>query len=342
MPEVTVVITAYNLEKYLPECLDALRNQTFRDFDLLIVNDCSKDSTPQIVSRFAEEHPGRVQFVSTAHNLGKPGRVRNYALDSGLVTGKYVIFLDGDDTPELTFLEKLHTAAERDGAQIALCAYDRFEDGTGHVLCEEMRGFPGVIELPAEDDVLAFLNGSLWNKLIRTEIIGDVRIPDFSVGEDLCFGLALFGKCTRIACVDEVLLHYRVHAGSVISNTDLATIRAFAAECARLLDETKTQPLLHDMIALVTFIHIGISMAMRAWDNGKIDNRAFLRENRDYLKRQGLLSGSRFLRLSSLRRHGVRGAAIWACKVCYRLRAMGAFLGLYNLFKKCFKIDVKF
>ncbi len=343
MPEITVVITAYNLQAYLPECLDGLRAQTFQDFDVLLVNDCSTDGTMAVAADYAAKSDGQIHLLTTPQNLGRPGRVRNFALDSGRITGKYVIFLDGDDRTEPAFLEKLHSAAESNNAEIALCAYDRFENGTEHVLCEEMRGFPAVIELYARnDDVLAFLNGSLWNKLIRTELIGELRVPDFNAGEDLSFSLALYARCTRIACLDEILFHYRVRPGSVIAGTDAATIRAFAAECARLLAQCRADLSLYEVTALAVFIHIGISMAMRAWDNPDVPTRPMLREIRCFLSEQGVLRGRRFLRLSSLAKHGVRGLAIWVCKWCTRLRSMVMFLGAYNLFKKIFHMDVKF
>ncbi|MBQ7545908.1 MAG: glycosyltransferase family 2 protein [Clostridia bacterium] len=342
MPEITVVITAYNLERFLPVCLDGLRAQTFQDFDVVIVNDCSTDRTAEIAAGFAAQEGERVHLLSTPQNLGRPGRARNFALDSGLVTGKYVIFLDGDDETEPTFFEKLYNAAQQNDAQIALCAYDRFEDGTGHVLCEEMHGFPAVIDLPAADDVLAFLNGSLWNKLIRTELIGDTRIPDFSAGEDLSFSAALYMRCSRIVCVDEVLFHYRVRPGSVIAGTSAETIRAFAHACAALLNSCKDDSAMYETVALTTFIHIGISMAMRAWDNPDVPTRDMLREIRTFLRDQSILRGRRYLRLSSLLRHGVRGMAIWVCKWCTRLHCMNMFLGAYNFFKRIFHIDVKF
>lgn len=342
MPEITVIISAYNLEEYLGMCFSDLEQQSFKDFEVIIVNDCSRDNTSELAAAYVAKHLGAAHLITTPQNLGCPGRARNFALDSGLVRGKYIIFLDGDDTLEPDFLEKLHTAAVSTAAEITLCAYDRFEDATGRVLCQEMRGFPTVIDLPSEDDVLAFINGSLWNKLILTAIIGDTRMPDFRVGEDLCFLFSLYRKCRRIACLDDFLIHYRVHTSSVISNTDLETIRLFSAEMSRLLQSSRYNFDLFEVTALAAFIHIGISMAMRAYDNQSISNRAFLVKNKHFLQTQGLLRGRKFLKLCSLAKHGIRGISIWVCKQLYRINMMSIFLGFYTWMKRTLKIDVKF
>ena len=218
MPEITVVITTYNLEAYIGACLEELFSGTYQDFDVVLVDDCSKDKTVSIIKAYAEKFPGRIHSAFLQKNLGSPAKTRNWALDSGFIDGKYVVFLDGDDSLEPEYLEKLHTLALQNGADVAVCAYDRVEEGSGRVLCTEMQGFPALMTLPPEDDTLAFINGALWNKLFRSDIALAHRIPDFKVGEDLCYQQAIYRDCSSIACTDEVLIHYRVRTASVISN----------------------------------------------------------------------------------------------------------------------------
>lgn len=343
MPEITVIVTAYNLEKYIGTCLDELRAQTFRDFEVLIVDDCSKDQTMARAREKAADFPLPIRVIETPQNLGAPGKARNYALDHGnLLGGGYVIFLDGDDSIEPDFLEKLHTLARETGAEIAICAYDRFEEETGHVLCREMQGFPREIALPPQDDTLAYINGSLWNKLIRTETIGDTRIADFKVGEDLSFMLALYDKCGKIAFTDEMLIHYRVRSASIISNTQEETIYRFAGEVLRLCEQTP-HPWMKDILAEVAFIHIGISMPLRAYSSDSIEMKPLLKWIAAYFADHfGGLHGCKWLSFPTVLRHGIRGAGLWGAKLCYWAHCFPLFLKAYAFLTRTLRIDIKF
>ena len=342
MPEITVVITSYNLESYIAGCLDELFGQSFQDFNILIVDDCSKDRTVLMIRDYQSNFPGRLRLIEREKNLGSPARTRNAAMDSGFIDGRFVIFLDGDDHLEPDFLEKLHTAALRTNADITLCGYDRIDEETGRVLCTEMTSFPILLHLPPQDDSLCFINGSLWNKLIRTDLIGNTRIPDFKVGEDVSFLQALYAKAVSVAGVQDVLIHYGVRGGSVISNTQPETIRAFADELAQLY-QAQREPVLRENLALLAFIHLGISMAARAYDNPSVQIGEHLRWTRRYLYTQfdGLRT-CRFLRLPSLVRHGVKGYALYICKLLYKFHCFSLFLFLYRFVRRLLHVDFKF
>lgn len=342
MPEITVAVTTHNLERYICTCVEEILGQTFSSFEILIYDDCSTDRTRALLAELQAEFPAQIRVICGEAPLKSPAKARNAILDSGLIKGKYIVFLDGDDRIEENFLEKLYAAAQKEQADIALCAYDRFEEGTGHVLCEEMRGFPAVISFPPERGLAAFINGSLWNKLISVECIGPTRLPLFSAGEDLSFLLALYDKCRRIACVDEALIHYRVRESSVISNIQEETVHQFAWELLRLR-ATTAQPWLKDTLELVAFIHIGISMPLRVYSNPDADISALLRWVSAYFRQNfSWFRGQRLLQLPALLRYGVKGAGVWAAKICYRAHCFRLFLWLYQTVTQRLHIDIKF
>ena len=342
MPEITVGVTAFNLEKYVYNCIQDLHRQTYQSFEILIYDDCSTDRTREYLAELKEQFPAQIQVIYGEIPLKSPAKARNAILNSGLIRGKYIVFLDGDDRIEENFLEKLYVAAQKEQADIALCAYDRFEDETGHVLCEEMRGFPAVISFPPEHGLAAFINGSLWNKLISVECIGTTRLPLFSAGEDLSFLLALYDKCRKIACVDEVLIHYRVRGSSVISNTEEETVHQFAQELLRLRTGT-AKPWLKDTLELVAFIHIGISMPLRIYNNPDSDIDSLLRWVSAYFGQNfSWFRGQKLLQLPMLLRYGVKGVGLWTAKICYRIHCFRLFLWLYQAVTQRLHIDIKF
>lgn len=330
---VTVVITAYKLEAYLPSCLDCLFAQTYEAFDVLIFDDASPDRTLDIALAYQARSPGRFRVFELPENTGSAAGVRNIALDSGEIRGDYVLFLDGDDLLESDMIEKLVNAACANDADIAICAFDRLYEDTGRSSKPELGWLAGGRVIRPEAGDLAYINTSLWNKLIRRELIGDKHLPEISVGDDALFLLALYEKCERFAFVEEPLLHYRVWANSVISRTNMRDIEKFGNEFVRLYSSIHTQPM-RDTVAVAAFVHMGLSMAMRAAANPNTPIRGFtawagnmFRVNFDDFKGVVLLSMR-----SLFKRKG--GALIWLSKWAYRLGLAPVMLALMRVFSR--------
>ncbi|MBR1579074.1 MAG: glycosyltransferase family 2 protein [Selenomonadaceae bacterium] len=113
---VTVIVPMYNVEKYIEPCLRSLLEQTVRDFEVIVVDDCSTDRSPSIVNGLSAEFNGRLTLLKMKKNNGAPGLPRNLALKSA--RGKYVSFLDSDDLLMPTALEELISIAESTAADV--------------------------------------------------------------------------------------------------------------------------------------------------------------------------------------------------------------------------------
>lgn len=342
MPKITVIVTTYNIEMLIAECFDELLTQTFQDFNILVIDDASTDNTPGIISEYRDRHPGRFQTIFIDKNMGSPSLTRNAALDSGMVDGEYLIFLDGDDRIEQDFLETLYNMVLEYQAEIAVCAYERVVIETGYILCVEMQGFPKVIDVPPYGDIPAFINSALWNKLIKVSLIGEHRLPPFRVGEDLCFFCSILQGSVRIAFTDKILVHYQVRKISNISTVTPVIVYALADELHRIYSNCDIQDL-KDTLELIVFIHIGLSMPIRIKNNPDVSTRKHLIWTREYLYRNfNMFRGSRFLRLASLKQRGARGYMIRMALLLYKWRTPGLFLLAYTLYTKALKKDVKF
>lgn len=341
MYEITVIITAYNLQNYINKCFSELFEQTFQNFNILVVDDCSTDNTVKIISSWKEKYPDRIKTIFLKENLGMPAKTRNVALDSGLIDGNCIVFLDGDDSIDSQFLHKMHTALINNEAGVAICAYDRVEADTGHILCTEMTGFPKIIEMPPQDDMLAFINTSPWNKLWRKEVFENARFPEFKVGEEVALQFERYSKCERIAFINEPLIHYRVRKESVISNTSRETILRFADELKRCY--YKQTGVFKDIMGIIVFLHIGVSMAVRAADNNNIRLREHLNWTRTYFDKDfGWFKNNRFFKLKSFTKHGMKGVMLWFCFWAYRINCFGVLLQGFRIMRKVFRIDIKF
>lgn len=114
---ISIITTVYNVEEYLTECLTSILKQTFNDFELIIVNDCSTDNSLKIINEFRDKDK-RIKLINNENNIGC-GMSRYLALKEA--KGDYISFIDGDDYIDETFLEKLYEAVIKNNADISCC-----------------------------------------------------------------------------------------------------------------------------------------------------------------------------------------------------------------------------
>ena len=118
-PVVSVIIPLYNAEKFIGECLDSLLNQTFKNFEVIVVDDCSTDSSCAVVESYVPKFGGRLKLVHMNKNSGKPSLPRNKGL--AISRGEYVYFTDNDDLITPTAFEELYTLAKDFDADVVYC-----------------------------------------------------------------------------------------------------------------------------------------------------------------------------------------------------------------------------
>ena len=119
LPAISVVIPMYNVERFIGACLDSLLAQTFQNFEVIIVDDCSTDNSVAIVQSYAEKFSGRLKLKKMLKNTGSGTEPRYCGLKYSC--GKYVYFMDNDDALTPTALEELYTLAEKFDADVVYC-----------------------------------------------------------------------------------------------------------------------------------------------------------------------------------------------------------------------------
>lgn len=208
---VSVVINIYNGEKYIEKCVQSILNQTFADFELIIVDDGSNDNTAQIIDNIAFSDK-RIRVYHTM-NKGLSGS-RKYGLS--LMYGQYGIFLDCDDWVESDWLELLFIAVTRENADLAICEYYEEYDYTNKH-----------IEITEQDDVIDYTRDLIhgrtwcvvWNKLFKVDIVRKYGIdfePNARYWEDVPFSISYSLYCNKIAYVHKPLYHYvKTNTGSL-------------------------------------------------------------------------------------------------------------------------------
>lgn len=211
MAEISVIIPAYNCAKYLELCLTSIKNQTFKDSEVIIIDDGSTDSTADIARKFAEKNANFL--VKSTKNEGVSS-ARNTGLS--LAKGKYVTFVDADDFLPAKALQTLYAAIKKSGADIAIAKNGYYKDGKSEpiTLTDEYALWDNSAALNAclEDDPLTFV---AWGKLYNKQFLGDIK---FEVGrrinEDAFFVFECFEKCSAVAVTQATCYLYRLNEKS--------------------------------------------------------------------------------------------------------------------------------
>lgn len=201
--KLSIIVPVYNADKYLEKCLDSLVNQTMDDYEVILVNDGSKDSSQSIIDSYVNQYPELIRAV-TVENGGQ-GRARNIGID--MARGAYIGFVDSDDWVASDMFEKLYTAVVEDDADMAVCdTVQCFDDGSEVYL--PMSRFESAMEITT----------AVWNKLFKKELVEGIRFPEGLWYEDAEFVIKTMLGCKNIARVGEGLYFYRCGQQSTMNN----------------------------------------------------------------------------------------------------------------------------
>lgn len=206
---VSVIVPVYNSELYLGRCLDSVIKQTYRDLQIILVDDGSKDKSSEICEQYALKDD-RIE-VYHLENRGV-SNTRNYALTK--VRGEYVQFVDSDDKIKLNMVETMVRAIEKSNADMAVCNYVKDFDDI-HI-CNARLEFPGIYTnkeylLNTLRDPGHHYYGVVWNKLYRSSIIARNKIrfdESVDLGEDFIFNLSYLLNSEKVKVCIQSLYYY--------------------------------------------------------------------------------------------------------------------------------------
>ena len=202
-PRVSVIMPAYNAERYLEQAVASVRAQTITDWELLILDDASTDSTAAVAEACAASDV-RIRFYRNEQNLGSAA-TRNRALT--LARGPWIAFLDSDDLWRADKLERQLLLAQQSGAPLVYSAYTMFTDD----------GRKSLYSVPARVDYEALLRENVIGcstVLLRRDALGDHRFSPEFYHEDYALWLELLRSgCSAAGCT-EPLMDWRVHANA--------------------------------------------------------------------------------------------------------------------------------
>lgn len=258
-PKVSVIVPAYNCEKYIGKCIESICNQTYSNIEILIINDGSKDNTKDVINSFVNKD-NRIVYIEQK-NSG-PSAARNAGLDNA--SGEYVMFVDSDDTVSEYYVKSLLDGILIEKSDLVCCGYIdisiygqlKYSDFTSssdnirkeNILTKVCKGTGGV----------------LWCKIFRKDIIDlyNIRMnKDIYMCEDLIFVLQYVSYCENFKYLDEYLYYYnRLNTNSISSNISKSYLRNYIDVCKHIetillnnnLGKNKVDTIISDRVQSVT------------------------------------------------------------------------------------------
>ena len=221
MAEVSIIVPVYQVEKYIRQCVDSILAQTFTDFELILVDDGSKDQSGKICDEYARmDTRGKVIHKEN----GGAADTRNRGMDQAV--GNYVMFVDSDDYLAPTMLECLYRNILNENADIAACNYlyffenDRKKDFATNVQSEVLTGTE-IFYYRKNERNYGFWT-VVWNKLMKRETVGKVRFRSGKYYEDEFWANEIYQMDIKIVTIPECLYYYRQHENSTMRQKKIA------------------------------------------------------------------------------------------------------------------------
>lgn len=203
--KVSVIVAAYNIQDYIVKCLESIANQTYKNLEVIVVDDGSSDNTGKLADEFAENDN---RFIVIHKENGGVSSARNRGID--VAGGDFIGFVDGDDTIENDMYEMLVNNAIKYDADISHCGYKLVENaketlihGTGNIIIQDRK--KGILDLMDG----SLIEPGIWNKIFRKKIVGDTRLDEgLKINEDLYFNILLFNKANKSVFEDKAKYYY--------------------------------------------------------------------------------------------------------------------------------------
>ena len=217
MSEISIIVPVYNVEQYLENCIESILNQTFKDFELILVDDGSTDNSGKICDIY-EKKDSRIKVIHK--NNGGLSSARNAGLD--IARGKYIGFVDSDDSIHPEMYEVLYNLIEKYKSDISCCNYKYTYDISNQN--HEELNLNEVIEMSNIESIEKLYDKDLgvklvvaWNKLYHKRLFDKIRYKVGRLHEDEFMAHRILYNSKKITYVDNELYYYLQREGSIMS-----------------------------------------------------------------------------------------------------------------------------
>lgn len=258
-PEISIIVPIFNVDEYLYRCLYSVSSQTFTDFEVIMVDDGSTDSSFDIAMGFEKvDH----RFKLYRNKVKGVSHARNFGIDAA--TGKYVAFVDSDDFVDPHYLHRLYYRAISTGADVVCCNYAVYSQESGDVHSIKLRkpkkgtytAVKAVKKTVSDWNMRSYLWNKLWNKSLFID--NNIRFPEMYF-EDLAIVSQLLYFANEVTVIDKCLYYYTRRKDSIVYSTNINKINDYVLALGvlrnffELQNDYKTYRINHLQLATTMF-----------------------------------------------------------------------------------------
>lgn len=216
MKKFSIIVPVYNVEKYLNNCLDSIINQTYKNFEVIIVNDGSPDNSQKIIDKYANKYPDKIK--SYIKKNGGLGSARNFGIERA--NGEYICFVDSDDFIEDNMLELLNNFVKDTNPDIVIFDNYIYTEKTGKKKLHPQ----GIVikETKASKKSMLLKMPGAWIKIYKTSLIKSNKIffVERKWYEDIAFSQKAILSAEHIEFYNKPLYNYVIRDGSIMNNNN--------------------------------------------------------------------------------------------------------------------------
>lgn len=216
-PTISVIVSIYNIEKYVARAVESICNQTYKDLEIILVDDGATDNSGKICDEFAIKD-SRIKVLHKEN--GGLSSARNEGVK--VATGEYIAFVDGDDWIDESMYEDMILAIQKYNADLAICNYKAVgKENTIDTSTENIAVFEGreTLKVFIEEDVRYQIQNAAWNKLYKRSLMGDLRFPEGKLFEDIVYTTKLLAKSKKCVYLDQAYYNYIFDRSDSIMNS---------------------------------------------------------------------------------------------------------------------------
>jgi len=216
MPEISVIVPVYKVEKYINECLDSILAQTFLDYELILIDDGSPDNCGKTCDEYAKKDARIVVIHQKNRGLSAS---RNIGLEKA--SGRFVTFIDSDDLVSPLYLECLYEGLTENNSEISCCRYNTFDEHNKMVFEEGndsntvKTGRDLVIQIYKNNTIIPV---AVWGKLYKKELFSGFKFPVGKIAEDNYINPIVIYKTERCTVINNRLYGYRIRKESIMTS----------------------------------------------------------------------------------------------------------------------------
>lgn len=247
---ISVIVPIYNCDMYIEKCIKSIINQTYKNLQIILIDDGSEDKSGNICDNYAKVD-SRIEVYHTKNN--GVSAARNYGLSK--VKGEFVSFIDADDFLEREMYDKMIKKFEN-GIDMVVCNFSTIEESVK----KELNFIPNIIldKKSCIKELLLnrYLMGALWNKIIRYKNLEDIKFNEkISMGEDLLFQYNVIKRIKNAQFIADYLYNYRLSQNNVTNKSNYEKWIQFVNVTKLILDDIKNEYPELEKYAIIKYIN---------------------------------------------------------------------------------------